>query len=81
MTAEAGEPAWIFVAVELSRKNWLVAVHTPSDGRTGRHKLRSGDTDGLLALIDSVRSREERAGGGAVRVACCYEAGYDGSWL
>ncbi len=80
-TADVGEPAWIFVAVELSRTSWLVAVHRPSDGRTGRYKLRSGDADGLLALIDRVRSREERARGGAVRVACCYEAGYDGFWL
>ena len=32
-------------------------------------------------MIERVRSREEQARGGAVRVACCYEAGYDGFWL
>jgi transposase len=35
----------------------------------------------MLALLDGVRARSERALGSAPSVASCYEAGYDGFWL
>jgi transposase len=71
----------IFVAIELSQTSWLVTLHSPERDRISRHKLEGGDHAGLLALIEKTRSRAEQKLGSAVRVASCYEAGYDGFWL
>ena len=71
----------IFVAIELSQKSWLVTLHSPERDRISRHKLEGGDHAGLLGLIEKTRSRAEQKLGSAVRVASCYEAGYDGFWL
>src|SRR3954451_6095915 len=71
----------IFVAIELSQKSWLVTLHSPDRDRISRHKLEGGDHAALLALIGKVRSRAEQKLGAPVRVARCYEAGYDGFWL
>jgi transposase len=71
----------IFVAIELSQKSWLVTLHSPDRDRISRHKLEGGDHAGLLELIEKTRSRAEQKLGAPVRVASCYEAGYDGFWL
>jgi len=71
----------IFVAIELSQKSWLVTLHSPDRDRISRHKLEGGDHAGLLGLIEKVRSRAEQKLGSPLRVASCYEAGYDGFWL
>jgi transposase len=80
-TPTSGDNGTIFVAVELSQRSWLVTVHSPERDRISRHKLDGGDCAGLLALIDGVRTRAERALGSAPSVVSCYEAGYDGFWL
>jgi transposase len=80
-TPAAGHCGTIFVAIELSQKSWLVTLHSPDRDRISRHKLEGGDHAGLLALIEKTRSRAEQKLGSAVRVASCYEAGYDGFWL
>jgi transposase len=74
-------PATLFVALELSRSTWLVAVHSPIFDKVSQHRLEGGDAEGLLELI--TRKRLQAAGklGRPVRVACCFEAGYDGFWL
>jgi transposase len=71
----------IFVAIELSQKSWLVTLHSPERDRISRHKLEGGDHAALLTLIEKTRSRAEQKLGSAVRLASCYEAGYDGFWL
>lgn len=71
----------IFVALELSRKSWLVTMHSPDRERISRHKLAGGDHAELLAVIERVRQRAARALGSAPAVVSCYEAGYDGFWL
>jgi len=71
----------IFVAIELSRKSWLVTIHSPDKDRISRHKVESGDHAGLLALIERIRERAARALGAVPAVVSCYEAGYDGFWL
>src|SRR3954449_901548 len=73
-------PATLFVALDLSRSSWVVAVHAPHTGKVSRHKLAPG-AEGLLALISRVREQAERALGAPVRVASCHEAGRDGFWL
>ena len=76
-----GNNGRIFVAVELSQRSWLVTMYSPDRDRISRHKLEGGDHGGLLALIERVRERAQRALGSAPAVVSCYEAGYDGFWL
>lgn len=80
-TPTAERISTIFVAIELSQKSWLVTMHSPDRDRISRHKLKSGDHAGLLALIGVVRERGARAVGAKPAVVSCYEAGYDGFWL
>ena len=75
------ETAVIFVSIELSRKSWLIGIHTPLADKIGLHKLEAGDSVGLLALICRIRDKFVRATGKPVTVLSCYEAGYDGFWL
>ena len=70
--------ATLFVALELSRSPWLVALHSPLTNKVSQHRLDGGDTDGLLALIARKRGQAEEKLGQPVRVVCCFEAGYDG---
>jgi transposase len=88
MTSHAGsttsiqaEAARVFIAIEVSKRDWLVAGHTPCDGRTSRHKCRGGDVQALLRVIDRLRQREARAVRRPVRAICVHEAGYEGFWL
>jgi transposase len=71
----AEQPATIYLALELSRASWLVAVHTPLADKIGLHKLAGGDSAGLRALIARLRARLERALERRVEVVSCYEAG------
>jgi transposase len=79
--SDAKNTAVIFVSIELSRKGWLIAIHTPVVDKVGLHKLKAGDYSGLLSLIHRVMKKTERTIGGPVKVLSCYEAGYDGFWL
>jgi transposase len=80
-TPISGNCGTIFVALELSRRSWLVTMYSPDRDRISRCKLEGGDHVGLLALIARVRDRAAHALGSAPAVASCYEAGYDGFWL
>jgi transposase len=71
----------ILVAIELSRRSWLVTMHSPDRDRLSRHKLCGGDHAGLLTLIERVCERVTRRFGSVPAVVSCYEAGYDGFWL
>jgi transposase len=74
-------PVTLYVALELSRSTWLVAIHSPIADKVSQQRLEGGDTEGLLALITRKRIQAEEKLGRPVRVACCFEAGYDGFWL
>src|SRR5919108_4587146 len=76
-----GNNGTIFVALELSRRSWLVTMHAPDRNRISRHNVQGGDHAGLLALIERVRERVIRALGVKPVVVSCFEAGYDGFWL
>jgi transposase len=80
-TATPAEEAVLFVALELSRTSWLVAVQAPGGEKVSRHKLAAGASAELLELIGRQRAAAERRTGRAVRVMSCYEAGRDGFWL
>ena len=78
----AGEkPATLFVALELSKATWLVALHSPAADKISLHRLAGGDTQGLLTLIERKRDQAQTALARPVHVISCYEAGYDGFWL
>jgi transposase len=73
--------ATIFVALELSKSRWLVAVHSPIADKISCHGIAGGDTSALLSLIGRYRRQAEEHLKRPVRVFSCYEAGYDGFWL
>ncbi len=78
----AGEkPATLFVALELSKATWLVALHSPAADKISLHHLAGGDALGLLTLIERKRDQAQTALARPVHVISCYEAGYDGFWL
>ena len=71
----------IYVAVEVSRKIWTVALHARNTGRIGVRTLPAADTAALAGLVDQARNALEREHGARPRVLCSYEAGYEGFWL
>jgi transposase len=71
----------LFVALELSRSTWVVALHSPVADKVSQHRVEGGDVEALLALIVQRQKQAETRLGQPVRVACCFEAGYDGFWL
>ena len=71
----------IYVAVEVSRKSWTVALHARNTGRIGIRTLPAADTAALIGLVDRARNALEREHGARPRVLCGYEAGYEGFWL
>jgi transposase len=79
--AVVGDTAPVYVAIELSGKDWLSALQSPRQEGASRHKLRPADALGLWAVVERERAALLRGGYGAVRVVTCYEAGRDGFWL
>ncbi len=71
----------MYVAVEVSRKSWTIALHARNTGRIGIHTLPAADTAALAGLVDRARDALEREHGARPRVLCGYEAGYEGFWL
>src|SRR5215475_2219678 len=69
------------LAIELSKKSWIVAVNTPLSEKISRYTLKGCDRNGLLDLIKKIRARAGREFERPVEVVSCYEAGYDGFWL
>lgn len=75
------EHATLFVALELSKAKWLVALHAPDRDKVSEHLIAGGDTSALIALIEKRRAQAEKRLAQRVRIMSCYEAGYDGFWL
>jgi transposase len=75
------DPVHCFVAIELSKSNWIVGFQTPLSKQTSQYQLKACDAKPLLELIERVRIRISRELGRPVEVMSCYEAGYDGFWL
>jgi transposase len=72
----------VYVAIELSRAKWLVALSCAALSDASRiHQLAGGDVAGLVGLIDGQRQALAARGVRGVRVISCFEAGYDGFWL
>lgn len=71
----------IYLALELSRRTWLVTMYSPDRDRISQYKVDGGDYAGLLKLIAKIRARAAQKLGFEPPVVSCYEAGYDGFWL
>jgi len=69
------------LAIELSKKSWIVAVNTPLSDKISRYTLKPGDGRELLDLCERIRTRVARETNKRVDIVSCYEAGYDGFWL
>ena len=67
------------MAIELSKKSWIVAVNTPLSDKISNHTVKGWKE--LLELIDKIRSRVGRELRRPAEFISCYEAGYDGFWL
>jgi transposase len=67
------------LAIELSKKSWIVAVNSPLSDKISYYTVK--DWNGLRELIDKVRTRVGRELKRPVEIVSCYEAGYDGFWL
>ena len=74
-------PTRCLVAIELSKKNWLVAVMAPVGDKISLYTVPGGGGAALLALLAELRARMEHRLGEPVEMVSCYEAGYDGFWL
>src|SRR5439155_504870 len=46
-TPIGGDIGTIFVAIELSRRSWLVTVHSPDRDRFSRHNVLGGDQEDM----------------------------------
>src|SRR5215471_5744561 len=60
LPAVAAERATMFVALELSKSSWLVALHSPVADKVSLHRFVGGDVAGLLELI--ARKQTQRPG-------------------
>jgi transposase len=79
--ASHDETARCLLAIELSKKSWIVAVNTPLSDKISRYTLKPYDGKELLDLCERIRTRVARETGKRVEIVSCYEAGYDGFWL
>jgi transposase len=68
------------LAIELSKKSWIVAINTPLADKISRYTLSGCDSRGLLDLIHRIRTRVAQEVDRPVEMISCYEAGYDGFW-
>ena len=55
--ASHGDAERCFLAIELSKKSWIVAVNTPLSDKISRYTLKACDWKELLKLIERIRTR------------------------
>jgi len=68
-------------ALELSKSGWLCAINPPYSDKTDNHKIKTGDVERLIDLLERSRAKAERKLERSVEIVLCYEVGYDGFWL
>lgn len=69
------------VALELSKTSWVIAFAPPGDSKVAIHKIKAGDVERLIGILNSGRSKAEQQLGRPLQIVLCYEVGYDGFWL
>ena len=81
MVAVRGYVSTVFVALELSRSTWLIAVSLPDSEKVSKYRVAAADTAALLSLLSRLKVQAERRCGETVRVVSIHEAGLDGFWV
>ena len=76
-----GDDLSMFVALELSRSTWLVAVNAPHMDKISKYRVEAGDSAALLGLLSRLRAEAERRSGMSVKTISIQEAGLDGFWV
>ena len=77
-TAVRDHDSWMFLALELSRSSWLIAVNAPGSDRISRYQTAAGDTAAVLDRLSQLKVRAERDCGKTVKIVSIHEAGLDG---
>ena len=67
----------VFVAIELSKSTWVVAIQPPAVDKVSLFRIAGGEIERLFELFEQARRRA----GQPVEICACYEAGYDGFWI
>ena len=71
----------IFVALELSKASWLIAINAPGSDKVSRYVVGPADTPALMVILTRVKAQVERWCGATARIIAIHEAGLDGFWL
>lgn len=70
-----------FMAIELSKANWLVGMLTPLSEKISLRSIPCGAVHLLMEIVDRTTEKVTQATKLPVEFVSCYEAGYDGFWL
>lgn len=70
-----------YVALELSRRTWLVGAILPDSPKVWTMAVPGRDTFALLASLEQLKVRAEQACDCEAILRVCFEAGYDGFWI
>src|SRR5262245_8951055 len=70
--------AALYVAVELSAREWLLTMSIAADAQRQRGRVRPGDQAALERVLKAAKARFGLPADTPVR--SCYEAGRDGFW-
>ncbi len=73
--------ATCFVAIDLSKSKWLVALDAPHLAKIKSVRLDGFDTPGLIDLVRATVAAATELCGADQRPVVCFETGYDGFWL
>jgi transposase len=70
------------VALELSKTSWVCAFAAPGDSKVMIHKIKAGDVDRLIGILNGNKVKAEHQLGRPLRIVLWYyEVGYDGFWI
>src|SRR5689334_8432208 len=71
--AARSQDSTVFVALELSRKSWLVGVSAPGADKISKYTVAAGDGPGLLALLAKLQEKAAQRLGRPVAVVTIQE--------
>jgi transposase len=80
-TVAQSQHTTLFVALELSRKSWFVALSAPGDTRVSKFVRPANDGPGLVQFLKEQQAKVEHRIDHPVTVVVIEEAGLDGFWL
>jgi transposase len=75
------EDSFLFLALELSKSAWLIAVSAPASEKVSKYSVAAADVAALLGLLARLKAQAERSCHGPVQVVSIHEAGLDGFWV